>query len=400
MLKLRIRQAGQPDLERRIAGDTVTVGRIPGCDVVIDQPYVSKRHLRIYRGIVVVDLGSSNGTWVDGVRIGEATLLGAREIDPGDGDVRISVEAEAGEHEGPADPQTTLPGGSDVERLRAECAALRREVAGKAELEEALRELRRKLEQTRLTPGHADATPASASFAVLEKQRMEIATLNERVASLESQLSAARVRPVPAPAVVPAPVPSGSGASAAMRALFADLAEHDFEARGAALDAATKDFLVVQQFRLVRHVERLVTRLAGDFIQIYNANTMLPDVEGNFRELVARCVDPLGDPTARRELVAYGEQLSRWLVASLGAHRQASARFADQLKLELSETALTESAPIPAFKRISGQAEAELWRRACARLRDMTADRVEERLEKLTREAALELLGERGGGAG
>src|SRR6185436_17228253 len=116
-------------------------------------------------------------------------------------------------------------------------------------------------------------------------------------------------------------------------------------------EASSEEFLVVEQFRLVRHVERIVTRLAGDFIQLYHANTMLPDVGGNLRELVARAVDSTGDTDARRELLEYFTQLSRWLVASLGAHRKAATRFAESLKTDLSESALVANAPIPALTR-------------------------------------------------
>ncbi|GAB2451847.1 FtsK/SpoIIIE domain-containing protein [Xylanimonas ulmi] len=45
------------------------VGRAPECDVVLTDPLVSKRHLRVDVGdqVDVVDLGSANGTLVDGV---------------------------------------------------------------------------------------------------------------------------------------------------------------------------------------------------------------------------------------------------------------------------------------------------------------------------------------------
>ena len=59
----------------------VYVGAGPGVDVVIDDPFISTRHatLRVGRqGVVVEDLGSKNGTWVDGVTVERAwARLGA-----------------------------------------------------------------------------------------------------------------------------------------------------------------------------------------------------------------------------------------------------------------------------------------------------------------------------------
>ena len=55
--------------------DPVTIGREAGCDVVLDYPKVSRRHCAVRRfqgglaGLEIEDLGSSNGTWVNGVRL-------------------------------------------------------------------------------------------------------------------------------------------------------------------------------------------------------------------------------------------------------------------------------------------------------------------------------------------
>jgi len=45
------------------------VGRDPSCDIVIPDPYVSRKHLRLFfeeGKWFVVDLGSKNGTFVNG----------------------------------------------------------------------------------------------------------------------------------------------------------------------------------------------------------------------------------------------------------------------------------------------------------------------------------------------
>src|SRR5689334_6476749 len=48
---------------------TVTIGRHPGCDVVIDDPSVSRRHATVHlgpAGVRIEDLASANGTRVGG----------------------------------------------------------------------------------------------------------------------------------------------------------------------------------------------------------------------------------------------------------------------------------------------------------------------------------------------
>jgi len=71
-----------------LVGDSVVIGRDPTCDHVLDFPMISARHLRIDRsgGILAVeDLGSTNGTYVNGrrivgltpIRIGDTISLGS-----------------------------------------------------------------------------------------------------------------------------------------------------------------------------------------------------------------------------------------------------------------------------------------------------------------------------------
>jgi hypothetical protein len=57
--------------------DELVLGREEG--LVLDDPQCSRRHARLYldaQGVVVEDLGSRNGTWVNGQRIGGPTRLG------------------------------------------------------------------------------------------------------------------------------------------------------------------------------------------------------------------------------------------------------------------------------------------------------------------------------------
>ena len=59
--------------------EEVSVGRAPGCGVVLDDDtFVSQVHARLFRRgreTYVEDLGSTNGTFVNGERISEVTRL-------------------------------------------------------------------------------------------------------------------------------------------------------------------------------------------------------------------------------------------------------------------------------------------------------------------------------------
>src|SRR5258708_39987342 len=63
----------------RIAGPEVRIGRGYDNDVIVDDPYVAARHLRIFRDergqLVAEDLGSANGTFLDGGRNRLASLI-------------------------------------------------------------------------------------------------------------------------------------------------------------------------------------------------------------------------------------------------------------------------------------------------------------------------------------
>src|SRR5207248_72932 len=64
-----------PDGRRvSIEGEPVTIGRQAECDVVLDDTNVSRRHAEVRRqgdGYVLVDLGSTNGSKVNGAQVKE-----------------------------------------------------------------------------------------------------------------------------------------------------------------------------------------------------------------------------------------------------------------------------------------------------------------------------------------
>src|SRR6185295_1420137 len=91
-LQLRMRRLGEPARDVTIDGDVAVVGRSSDCDAILPDPHISKKHTRIFSGVVVLDLGSTNGTWVDDVRIGEATLVPGRRFRVGTGEHAVELE--------------------------------------------------------------------------------------------------------------------------------------------------------------------------------------------------------------------------------------------------------------------------------------------------------------------
>ncbi len=87
--RLRVRAGGR---ERTVPVTSagVVVGKEPTCDAPIDDPFVSARHLRIEPlggRWAVVDLGSTNGTFVSGARISRAELPLGVPIQLGDAEI-------------------------------------------------------------------------------------------------------------------------------------------------------------------------------------------------------------------------------------------------------------------------------------------------------------------------
>jgi hypothetical protein len=74
--------------------DVLTVGRLPESTIVLADPNVSRNHAEIRprgTGFVVVDLGSTNGTRVNGVRITEQELVDGDDVTFGN--TRMRFEA-------------------------------------------------------------------------------------------------------------------------------------------------------------------------------------------------------------------------------------------------------------------------------------------------------------------
>jgi hypothetical protein len=81
-LQLVMSQGPQPGQAFALDRDTLTLGRDPSNAIAINEPQVSRQHARITQqgnATVVEDLGSTNGTYVNGM-----LLTGPRALTPGD----------------------------------------------------------------------------------------------------------------------------------------------------------------------------------------------------------------------------------------------------------------------------------------------------------------------------
>jgi hypothetical protein len=76
-----------PDGRRVVIGSNpVVIGRLPECDVVLADSNVSRRHAELRRGpegVVLTDLGSTNGSRVNGSPVREQTLVSGDEVSVG-----------------------------------------------------------------------------------------------------------------------------------------------------------------------------------------------------------------------------------------------------------------------------------------------------------------------------
>ncbi len=66
--------------------EAVVIGRVPQCDIVLDDVTVSRKHAEVLRGesgFRIRDVGSLNGTYVNRVRVDSVDLRSGDEIQVG-----------------------------------------------------------------------------------------------------------------------------------------------------------------------------------------------------------------------------------------------------------------------------------------------------------------------------
>jgi len=89
--QIRLRQ-GDSESVHRLMGDGFTLGKDPGNDLVLDDRFISGKHLRITRRgsrFLVLDHASTNGTWLGAVRLFEAEVPLHTQLHVGETDVLL-----------------------------------------------------------------------------------------------------------------------------------------------------------------------------------------------------------------------------------------------------------------------------------------------------------------------
>jgi pSer/pThr/pTyr-binding forkhead associated (FHA) protein len=81
--KLKLIEGGEPGEEFFLIGDETTIGRLESNDLVVSHAFVSGNHARIFKsgdGYKLIDLGSSNGTYVNGNKINSPYSLKSGDV--------------------------------------------------------------------------------------------------------------------------------------------------------------------------------------------------------------------------------------------------------------------------------------------------------------------------------
>ncbi|HSW42277.1 MAG TPA: FHA domain-containing protein, partial [Patescibacteria group bacterium] len=97
---LRVVEPGHPARDIALEGRPLTIGRATDVELVLADPLVSRRHARLSSRagrLVVGDLGSTNGTRVNGEFVREAVVGPGDQIEIGATRLEIIVDGAAGE---------------------------------------------------------------------------------------------------------------------------------------------------------------------------------------------------------------------------------------------------------------------------------------------------------------
>lgn len=128
MLALTIREKNGEERQLIFEKEEVTIGRATGSDIVLPRNNISKRHARLvdkHDKVVIVDLRSTNGTYVNGRRITAPELLTYEDkVYIGDFVIRLSRPAEQHPSQKMTAPYSASPTPAEPRSARAATAAV------------------------------------------------------------------------------------------------------------------------------------------------------------------------------------------------------------------------------------------------------------------------------------
>jgi len=179
-------------------GKTIVVGRGVGTDLTVYDPTISRRHAELVAGpdgVTVKDLGSSNGTHVNGRRLTTARLAPGDSVSFG----KVSYQLELV----PTTPQSPFPAAPPSDTIVRELAADAGAVG-----EGAVRKLSLLLSVAQKLSGEFDLdrlldTIADVSFEVMRVDRVSILLRRDKTDELIPRLSRTRLVDVELPEQIP-----------------------------------------------------------------------------------------------------------------------------------------------------------------------------------------------------
>jgi len=189
-LKVKIFDAGGTQVIP-VAKSNLTIGSAKHCDVVLEHTSVQAEHLRAWFDggrVWIQDMGSANGTFLNGIRLPSLKPMLVRELDVlklGENPATLGLEAnmvrapKVAQHAAPSEEVTVanakMPPAKDLEleKKRDELAKIRRELA----------ELKLQLQMGRL-----DKESEDEAHRQLSLMRNEVNGLNEQKVKLERNI--------------------------------------------------------------------------------------------------------------------------------------------------------------------------------------------------------------------
>jgi pSer/pThr/pTyr-binding forkhead associated (FHA) protein len=120
MAKLVILSEGMTGRSHELKVDKTTIGRVEDNTFQIPEPSVSSHHCEVLlRGneVVVRDLNSTNGSFINGEKITEKGLKPGQTLRLGQIEMRLETDAPAGQSKKPVDSTMVVPRGVSLNQL-------------------------------------------------------------------------------------------------------------------------------------------------------------------------------------------------------------------------------------------------------------------------------------------
>ena len=120
MVKLVVLSAGMTGRTHELSVDKTTIGRVEGNSFQIAEPSVSSHHCEVLlRGndVVVRDLNSTNGTFIDGDKITESVIKPGQVLRLGQIELRLETDAPVAPAKKPLDQTMVMQRGVSLNEL-------------------------------------------------------------------------------------------------------------------------------------------------------------------------------------------------------------------------------------------------------------------------------------------